>query len=495
MKTALLDTNILIAFEDTGRTMLERDAEIVRKARSSIAFYVHPRQIEDIEQDNNEQRRAIMLSRIKQYEMLVNPPDMTEELIDVYGWSTKNRNDEVDNSLLVCVAKPVVNYLITEDKGIIRKAEQSELADRVLSLADLGSLVGVGAEEPELACVVHQPCHCLSIRDPFFDSLRNDYGETAFDKWFIEKCSLGQRKCWAVYRHGQLGALCIYKIENGEVVDDGGLRPCGPVLKLCTFKVDEALRGSKVGERLLFSAFNYGRTHNISFTYFTVKEKKQPHLVELALSFGFQRFGKNGCDRVIGKYLQPQGEDDYDLPKYSFLQKYYPSYKAGPDVSKFLVPIRPQYHERLFPDSSDFRNTILGDMPEMYTSESNTIRKAYICKSAISRMKPGDLLLFYRTADRHSVEVLGAVIEAARLSDVGKILSMVGSRTVYSSLEIEEMLRTSSSGFLLVICFDLIGYLGNPIGRGHLSSLGIQPPQSIMQLPDDVFKSIIEEGR
>ena len=357
-------------------------------------------------------------------------------------------------------------------------------------------MVNKQVDIPDFAFVRDEPCHSLNRAETFFDSLRESYGRETFNDW-LDRCARGQRRCWTVRQDGLLRALCIYKHEESATLDDSLFKPDGPILKLCTFKVDSELQGSKIGENLLHMAFSYAQAHGVNFVYLTAKEKGNEHLLSLLDEFGFNRFGVNeDGDRVIGKYLRPQTLEDERLEKAEFNRRFYPSYKDDMTVGKFLVPINRSYHEQLFPDVSDFfRNSLLGDMPEMYGPESNTIRKAYLCGSPMKKIEPGDLLLFYRSEDKHSIEVIGAVREAQRLTDRDRIFNLVKRRTVYSLWEIDEWVRRYPDG-VLVICFDLIGYFNKPVTLGKLRSMGISHPQSIYEIKDDnVFDAIMEAGK
>lgn len=495
MKTALLDTNVLIALADTDRQLLERDARILRYS-GEIEFYVHPLQLEDIERDKDEHRRVLLKSRIKQFKELEKPPKFDERYFEERGWSCHKFNDIIDNNLLACVFNPVVDLLITEDKGIIRKACSSGIGQKVMTLERFGSLIIPREEPQELASVSDDPCHTLDLKNHFFNSLRQDYDNQKFDEWFNEKCARGQRRCWNIRIGKSLCALCIYKEESSEIIDDQGFNPDCKMLKLCTFKVSPEYQGSKAGERLLYKAFQYATSHDIEFIYFTVKEGAQPHLEKLAEDFGFRKYGKEPRykNRVFGKYTLPQSENDYSLDKAEYNHLFYPSYKSDGTVGKYIVPIKDEYHERLFPDVSDFRETLFGNDPSMYTSESNTIRKAYLCKANINRIEKGDLLLFYRSIDRHSVEVLGGVSDVARLSDNASIRRMVNKRTVYSVEEISDLLKSANHG-LLVICFDILKYFSNSISLEELNGIGVSCPQSIISLSDEQFKKIMEGNK
>lgn len=490
MKTALLDTNVLIALEDTSRQLSQEHAAILREARTEFDFYIHPAQLDDIRQDKDSSRRALLLSRIGQFKTIEQPPEVDEAYFQRHGWRCRNRNDYVDNTLLACVLEPVVNCLITEDAGIHKKAEKAGIGQHVLTLEEFGSLLIPDAEDPRLACIQESPCHTLDLDSTFFNSLREGY--EGFDSWFLEKCAREQRRCWKVEFDGDIQALCIFKEENGEIIDNEGFRPNGKILKLCTFKVADGVHGGKVGERLLYKAFNYSQQHGIDFVYFTVNETRHPELVALADSFGFQKYGYWKDDRVIGKYLSPQNEADRLLAKADFNRRFYPSYKVDDSVRIFLVPIQKHWHERLFPDISDFfRDTLFGNFPEMYHPESNTIRKAYLSKSQIGLLEPGDLLLFYRSRNRQSVEVLASVVEVKRMDDVEEIYQFTKRRTVYSRDEISEMVAEAKNG-VLVIHFDLLKYIDAPIGLAVLQRNGISVPQSIRSISKEQFNALIE---
>lgn len=492
MTTVLLDTNILIALEDADRPLDAQCAEMLRNAPAHIEFYYHPIQLKDIARDKNESRKMLFSSRINRYKPIGQAPAFDDAYFASKGWTNSSENDRVDNTLLACVVEPIVDYLVTNDKGILAKARRTGVEDHVLDLESFGSLVNSKSEPPELACVNDEQCHALDKTDAFFDSLRSDYA--GFDNW-LEGCARGQRKCWTIRKDGSLAALCIYKAEKSAIIDDEGFKPTGSILKLCTFKVDSGTYGSKMGERLLQMAFSYASQQGFNFIYLTVYEEAQPHLVSLLKSFGFQGYGHyERRDRVFGKYLCPQTPSDKELPKAEYASRFYPSFKDGEDVGKYLVPIRSDYHERLFPDISDLKYTLLGNSPEMYGSESNTIRKAYLCGAPIGSIEPGDLLLFYRSKDRRSIQVLGVVKDVYRLSDRKSIFNVVKGRTVYEMREIDHMIQANAND-VLVLCFDLIRYFDRPVTLEQLRTMGMSHPQTICRLSDERYTAIIEAGK
>lgn len=448
MKSVLLDTNILIALEDTGRALDTRLANLVLLASGRYRFFIHPKQYRDLDRDSNEERRRLLLSRVKQFQVLEAAPDESRDYFLGIGWKCSNENDLVDNCLLLSVERNAVDYLLTEDKELLRRACKSGYDSRVVTVDEFVDRFEAQPEPPDLAYVADVPCHSLPLSDKFFDSLRRDY--PTFDNWFNTACAPSQRRAWVIRHNSAIGALCIYKLEDPQIIDDKGLNPKVPMLKLCTFKVAPELQGSKVGERLLHAALKYAKNANAEFVYLTVYESKQPHLISLLSGFGFMAYGASGGEVVYGKYLKPQDPDDFLLNKDEFVAKFYPSYRCDESVNKFIIPIKPLYHERLFPDISDFRGSLLGNCPELYTSESNTIKKAYVSKSQIRKIEPGDLLLFYRSHDRHSLETLGCVESICVSNSIDELFGYVHNRTVYSLQELKEMSRNGRDELLAI---------------------------------------------
>jgi len=71
------------------------------------------------------------------------------------------------------LAKQVGYALVTEDKGIIKKASWLGLSDRVLGILDARVLFGEMLPHEIVDAtplIIHCPVHNLDINDPFFDA-------------------------------------------------------------------------------------------------------------------------------------------------------------------------------------------------------------------------------------------------------------------------------------------------------------------------------------
>ena len=179
------------------------------------------------------------------------------------------------------------------------------------------------------------------------------------------------------------------------------------------------------------------------------------------------------------------------MSPFDITKLYYPSYYDGADVKKFIVPIRPQYHSRLFTNYKD-RQIELAESAGYFIVEGNTIRKAYICNSRIKRIARGDLILFYVSERRQLISV--GVVEAVfgGLQNYRDIIKLVGKRTVYSVNEIQSIARKPS----LVILFWQYWHLQQPLSYLRLKGMGILkgPPLSIMQISEKDYSLIKEAG-
>ena len=84
----LLDTNIIIPLEDTSRflTLPLLNCETLRRAEPIVCIFI-PMQLEDINRDKNQERREIVLSRLKQYSKIENPPILSDQECYEFGLS------------------------------------------------------------------------------------------------------------------------------------------------------------------------------------------------------------------------------------------------------------------------------------------------------------------------------------------------------------------------------------------------------------------------
>lgn len=485
----LCDTNIFIDRENYE--VIPENLQRILRVFSDLEYslLIHPSSYEEINRDRNEKRKKIVLSKIKTYQVLDKAPDPQQDLdfIRIVG-APSTRNAEIDNRILYSVYKNAVNFLITEDKKILSKAYRLNLQDRVLRINEA---LDVFKEKIPTISIVKPPaivedfCYNLSLDDPFFDSIKSDYPE--FNEWFQKICQ-EHRKCW-VYKTEEdlIDAILIYKLED-EVIISNPVLPKKTRLKICTFKTQQF--GYKIGELFIKLSVELCVKQNIDEMYLTVFSYKYENFVNLIQEYGFEKKGvkENGEDIYVKLLIPENIEEIEDFGIIS--KKYYPSFYDGKKAHKFLIPIRPEFHERLFTGLG--RQTTLAEFAGSFIIEGNTIKKAYLSHSGIKKMRPGDILLFYKSKMDRSISSLGVIEELYRLRDPDKILQYVLKRTVYSIHEIIEISEKST----LVILFTFHFHFDNPVGYDFLLQQGILkgPPQTIIEIDDSSYRTIKHAG-
>ena len=490
----LIDTNIFIYREDDH--VLSDDLQKLLKTLHEIKvdLLLHPLSLDDLERDQNKTRKAIIISKIKTYPPLEAPPDPEKDskYLATVGHGTKI-NEKIDNDILYAVYRNAVDFLITEDKGIHRKASRLGIDDRVLLINDALDIFG---HYTSRKATIRPPAlkedhvYNLNLNDSIFDSLKEEYNDEKFKDWFV-KISREGRKCWVHYRRdGSIGALLIYKMEDEAIDDSDPPFPKKKRFKISTFKVTHI--GHKIGELFIKLSTDFSIKNGIDEIYLTHFTKPEDMLVVLISEYGFYKVGvKNNGEDIFMKELVVERKALEKLTPLEITRKFYPNFYDGENVKKFVVPIYPEYHIKLFTDYPK-RQLDLREVSGEFIEEGNTIKKVYISHSRIKTIKPGDLILFYRTRDFKEITSLGVVETVyTEIKDSNEILKIVGKRTVFSREEIEEMKKP-----VMIILFRHHFHLKNPLGLGELKAKNILrgAPQSITEVKQGGYLKIKEEG-
>lgn len=485
----LLDTNIIIPLEDTSKILDSSFAELRKlSAEQRHCLYIHPMQFEDIKRDKNRERKRIVLSRLGQYSQIENPPILSDQECHELGLSQSTDNDRVDNHVLFALYRGAVHLLVTNDEGIHRKASKIGLQDKVYRLDQFLLFLQRYTTVPfafNYTGVKERFLYEINKNRPFFVSLRQSYA--GFDEWF-QRCAEDQRKCWCIEDGGgNVVAICIYKHEqDARLTDDGEVIP-GRILKLCTFKVDVTARGKKLGERLLYIAFDYCVKNKLDWVYLHTFGEEQKTLVGLCTDYGFSRLGKYKHDDV---YIKPMKLRDDACNSLDSLIRYYPYFKDNDSVQKFIIPIQPQFHEDLFPDFSSMKGTLFEKDQSLYSCQGNTIKKAYLCHSKIKTIRRGDIILFYRSNDRKSIQCMGIVEDVLLSENIDEVFPAIAKRTVYKYSDIQTILKKRT----LVILFRYKA-LDKEISNQSIADAGVKGYiQSIRKISNEQYSALVHEN-
>ena len=387
----LLDTNIVIHRE--ASRILNKDIGILFKwlDKGKYTKCVHPITIEEIKKNSNKQTVKTLSVKLESYEVLKTTSYIRPEVKIVSGKIDVNKNDKNDTILLNEVFCERIDFLITEDRKIHKKAELLNISNRVFTIDEF--LEKVVSENPDLVdykvlSVTKKYFGKININDPFFDSFKEDY--QGFEKWFIKK---SDETAYVTINKGNILSFLYLKVEN----TDENYLDISPVfkpkkrLKIGTFKVIS--NGVRLGERFLKIIFDNALQFKVDEIYVTIfnKREEQKRLISLLEDWGFRLYGKkntnNGEELVYVRDFTPKF--DIRNPKITF-----------PYISKntnvFMIPIYPDYHTELLPDS-----ILTTESPYDFVENEphrNAISKVYISRSIRRDIKKGDVIIFYRTA-------------------------------------------------------------------------------------------------
>ena len=378
---ALLDTNIIIHRE--ANTVVSQDVGILYRwlERGKYTKCIHSATIEEIK--------------------------LQEEVRKISEEMDVTENDTTDTLLLNEVFVGRVNILITEDKKIHRKAAELNLSDSVYTIDAF--LEKVFAEHPDLVDykvlnVQKLQFGRINLNDTFFDSLKEDY--PGFDKWFIKKYD-DEAYITVNSNNGMLLSFLYLKIEGVEE-DYSNIDPVLPPkkrLKIGTFKVIN--NGFRLGERFLKIIFDNALKNHVEEIYVTIFDKRdeQRRLIDLLEQWGFVFWGMKNGERVYVRDFLPR----FDV---NSLRAVYPYVSVDQDA--YLVPIYPDYHTELLPDSilnTESPAEFVEDFPHR-----NGIGKVYVSRALPPNPNKGDVLVFYRTGGyyRSVVTTIGIVEEIRR---------------------------------------------------------------------------------
>lgn len=485
----LIDTNILIHLED-NKVVDDSFYKFYQLAiTNQCEILYHPHCLRDLSKDSNKERKQIISSKLAKYTPIDNPAVLDRNFSINLG--EKKENDKIDNSQLFQLYKEYVELLVTNDKGIHKKAKQLGLGQKVLTSQQAYVLLD---KRYTLKIPTHPVLEHISVRNleedfesNFFVSLKNDYDPVKFMEW-IKRCAQENRKCYRLKTEGNLSALLIYNVEK---VQDHKLNDISEdVIKICTLKVGDDALGLKLGELFINLMFQLAVHQKLNYVYITTYDKQQA-LINLLDKFGFIKFDEfeNNVginENIYLKFLKKEQQKNVDgIALHPFFRL---------NQNKFVIPIQQEYYKSLFKDGN-LREPTLFDSEDYGLEEiqGNTIVKAYISNSQITTLNPGDLLFFYSSKNYKSIEPVGILIEHRRISDFDELWNLVKSKTVYEQSDLKKWLDDRKK--LTVTIFRLAQYLKPVISFNEIKKMKSYAGkfQTITKLSEEDFNLIIKD--
>ena len=469
----LLDTNIIIHREagkginpDIGYLFHWLD-------KLKITKCIHPISVEELNRNKDADTVKTINIKIQNYTQLKTLAPLNDIIRKVSAEFDVTENDRSDSIILNEVYSGRVDILISEDKKIHIKAKQLNISEKVYKIDTF--LEKVTAENPELVdykvlAVKKVFFGDVNLNDEFFDSFREDY--IGFDDWFNKKSDETSYVC---FQNEVLSAFLFVKVEELEenYSDITPLFDRKRRLKIGTFKVTS--NGYKIGERFLKIVFDNAIKQKVNEIYVTIfnNRPEQSRLIALLEEWGFIYHGikstVNGDEKVYTREFNREIFVDIENPKLS-----YPFLSKKSDV--YIVPIYPEYHTELFPDS-----ILRTESPQDFIENEphrNAISKVYISRSHERGLKSGDLIVFYRTGGLYAgVATTIGVVESVitNIVDESAFIALCRKRSVFTDTELKQHWNYSKSNRPFIVNFLYVASLTKRPNLKWLNENGVIP--------------------
>jgi len=493
----LLDTNIIIHRENKRMTNYSIGHLFRWLDKLKCEKLIHPSSKEEIARYTYADPQEAMTLKLDAYEEMRTVAPMSPDLSRLIADCDKDDNDRVDTILLNEVYQGRVDLLITEDKRLRNKAEKANLGHKVLSINAFISYAT--SENPELTeyralAVKKKIIGEIDITNEFFDSLKSAY--SGFEKWFASKCNEEAYLCQD--DTGRILGFLYLKTENANE-NYSDITPAFSAkrrLKIGTFKVDAT--GFRLGERFIKIIFDNALERNVDEIYVTMFENREElaTLSSLLSRWGFEKYGTKISTGEIVLTKQMKQFHRELTAKQNFPNLIY-------QKQKFIMPIYPQYHTPLIPDSilkNENENDFLSKTPYRYA-----LQKVYISFSPERNINPGDIVVFYRTGTQGNAGYTGvltsvAIVEEALsgFSSKEDFLKHCQNRSVFSIDELESF-WAKHRGNQIVLKFIFVKSFGSKLILKSLWDNNIIPfpngPRPFTRITDEQFEFILNESQ
>lgn len=490
---ALLDTNIIIHRE--ANKVVSQDIGILYRwlERGGYTKCIHSATIDEIKKNPNIDTVNLFLVKLKNYECLEIPSPMQQDVEKISAQYDINENDGVDTILLNEVFVGRVDLLITEDRKIHKKATSLGINNKVYTIDSF--LEKTFAEHPELVNykvlnVQKIKFGHINLADSFFDSLKEDY--IGFDKWFIKKYD---DEAYITYNsnNGMLLSFLYLKVEwvNENYSDITPQFEPKRRLKIGTFKVIS--NGFRLGERFAKIIFDNALKNKVEEIYVTIYDRRpeQHRLIELLEQWGFVYWGKKKEELVYVRDFTPH----FDVEK---IKECYPFISSK--NSSYIVPIYPEYHTELLPDS-----ILTTESPEEFVEDfphRNSINKVYVSRAMMPHPQCGDILIFYRTGGFYKsvISTIGVVQEVRyTFENEEEFVQYCRKSTVFPEKQLRDMWNYSYTKpfvvrFLYVYSFPHRITMKELIDLKILSGVN-DAPRGFKKITKEQVKSILKATR
>ena len=123
----LIDTNIVIGLEDPQPVQASL-AELVRlSSEHGVGLFVDGANYDDVARDKDDARRQVTLSKLAKFQKLRGVPVPDDATLVARFGTIKSENDRSDVRLLTALDAKAIDFLVSQDIGLHRRAERAGL--------------------------------------------------------------------------------------------------------------------------------------------------------------------------------------------------------------------------------------------------------------------------------------------------------------------------------------------------------------------------------
>ena len=171
MVKVLLDTNVII-YRETDRILNENTPDLFKWLdKLHYDKFIHPLTIDEISKYENTTLRDVILSKLSSYNCLSSLAPLNPKIEEILSVD-KDKNSKNDTKILNEVLSGRVDFLITQDKGIYKKATYLGISNKVYSIEAFSAYML--SENPDLIdysvlSVRKKKIGSLDFKSKFFD--------------------------------------------------------------------------------------------------------------------------------------------------------------------------------------------------------------------------------------------------------------------------------------------------------------------------------------
>ena len=343
------------------------------------------------------------------------------EIIDDFFLSAEKQfcadaNDLKNYKTLYLVYDGIVDLLITQDQKLLEFASKLGIRKQVLSIDEYLNEVEKNFPtkiDYKMLSVKKEKFKNINLTDEFFDTLKADY--PGFEKWFNSKKEeeayiFKDKECI----HGFLYVKTEYEDEPDYSNYEPKMTP-KQRLKVGTFKIDESLKGFRLGERFLKIIFDNAIHICAQEIYITLFENHRTEidaLKNILMQWGFERYGYKVSSNGKKETILTKTLENYDASK--SIRFNFPNLPKNERM--FMLPINPEYHTNLFPDA-----ILKSEDMSLYSENKGhlyALGKIYVSGTYKTSPKPGDLVIIYRRGERYPRKYTSVCTGIAVLEDI-----------------------------------------------------------------------------